>query len=244
MTMSEPGHLQLHPGLDPAPFECVISTVDEDWLTFDKTYFYPMGGGQPADRGRLSGDGIELNVIDVRGKGGVAHRVEGGDMDEFSKLCGTEVHAEIDTPWRNKLSRMHTAQHLVSAVADELWGGRTVGNQIGFERTRIDIGFADKEQFDAAPLQDGVNELIARGGDVTMGFRPRAELLDDPLVRVNMNLIPAHIDMLRVITIDGVDVCPCAGTHVDDINQIGPLEITRVRSKGAGKLRVEYVLNE
>jgi len=242
MTMSEPGHLQLHTGLDPEPFECVITAVEGDWLTFDRTFFYPMGGGQPADRGRLAGDGIDLNVVDVRGKGGVTHQIEGVEADTLADLCGSEVRADIDVVWRNRLSRMHTAQHLVSAVADELWGGRTVGNQIGFERTRIDIGFQDKDQFDARPLQEKVNELIAGGGAVTMGFSPRAELLDDPLVRVNMDLIPAHIDMLRVITIDGVDICPCAGTHVDDISKIGPLEVTRVRSKGAGKLRVEYIL--
>mgnify|MGYP000008740237 FL=1 len=242
MTMSEPGHLQLHPGLDPEPFECVITAVEEDWLTFDRTFFYPMGGGQPADRGRLCGKGIDLHVVDVRGKGGVTHQVEGVDTEALPDLCGSEVRADIDVVWRNRLSRMHTAQHLVSAVADELWGGRTVGNQIGFERTRIDIGFPDKEQFEARSLQEKVNELIAGGGAVTMGFSPRAELLDDPLVRVNMDLIPAHIDMLRVITIEGVDICPCAGTHVGDISKIGPLEVTRVRSKGAGKLRVEYIL--
>ena len=181
--MSDPGHLQVHPGLDPEAFECVITAVEEDWLTFDRTFFYPMGGGQPADRGRLAGDGIDLNVVDVRGKGGGTHQVEGVEADTLADFCGSEVRADIDVVWRNRLSRMHTAQHLVSAVADELWGGRTVGNQIGFERTRIDIGFQDKDQFDARPLQEKVNELIAGGGAVTMGFSPRAELLDDPLSR-------------------------------------------------------------
>ena len=240
--MTEPGHLQLHPGLDPEPFDCVIEHVEDDWVSLDRTYFYPMGGGQPADRGTLSAEGIELQVIDVQGKGGVTHRLECFEQPELTTLVDESFRADFDVPWRNKLSRMHTAQHLVSAVADELWGGRTVGNKIGFERTRIDLGFPDKELFDAGQLQSHVNERISTGGEVQMSFRAREELLEDSLVRVNMDLIPAHIDNLRVITIKDLDICPCAGTHVDDINKIGPIEVSKVRSKGAGKLRVEYNL--
>jgi misacylated tRNA(Ala) deacylase len=137
---------------------------------------------------------------------------------------------------------MHTAQHLVSAAADELFSATTIGNQINTQKTRIDIGIESRDSFSKDDLESSVNNYIDSAVDVSMSFRPRDELIEDPLVRVNMDLIPKNIHELRVITIDGIDICPCAGTHVGNTNQIGYIEIGKVKSKGAGKLRVEYTL--
>jgi misacylated tRNA(Ala) deacylase len=79
---------------------------------------------------------------------------------------------------------------------------------------------------------------------VSMDFRPSSELIDDPLVRINMERMPPDIDIWRTISIGNLDVCPCAGTHVAETSQIPLIEITKVKSKGTGKLRVEYVLNK
>jgi misacylated tRNA(Ala) deacylase len=77
-----------------------------------------------------------------------------------------------------------------------------------------------------------------------MDFRPSVELLDNPLVRVNMARMPPNIDIWRTISIGDLDVCPCAGTHVPNTGMIPEIEISRVKSKGAGRLRVEYLLKE
>ena len=244
--MSEPGHLNIHPGLNPEPFSCTIDGIekaeDGTWATLDRTFFYPTGGGQPADHGTLS-DGVnELRVVNVTGKGGVRHQLE--HCEAIDEMRGVELQATIDIERRNELCRMHTAQHLISAVADEFWGGRTVGNQIRLDCTRIDLGFENRDQFDREMLQQSVNEYVKADLPISMDFQERSVLVQNPLVRVNMDLIPKHIDNLRVITIEGVDICPCAGTHVERTGQIGQIEIGKIRSKGAGKLRVEYTLND
>jgi misacylated tRNA(Ala) deacylase len=138
---------------------------------------------------------------------------------------------------------MHTAQHLISALAHEEWGANTVGNQIGNEKTRIDLQFEDRNEFDAIHLQQIVNDTIQRDLPVRMDFRPSVELLNDPLVRVNMSRMPPNIDIWRTISIGELDVCPCAGTHVPSTGMIAPVTITRVKSKGAGRLRIEYVID-
>ena len=235
------GHLDQHPGINPPEFTATVTAVSELALEVDKTFYYPMGGGQPADRGVISTDSFRCDVIDVSKKEDVIHHIE---SIEGVLRPGDIVQCSIDQLWRNQLSTMHTAQHLISALAHEEWGANTVGNQIGNERTRIDLQFENRDVFDRDHLQQMVNEAIQKDLIVQMDFRPSEELLGDPLVRVNMSRMPPNIDIWRTISIGDLDVCPCAGTHVPNTGMIPPVEITRVKSKGAGRLRVEYVLNE
>jgi misacylated tRNA(Ala) deacylase len=55
-----------------------------------------------------------------------------------------------------------------------------------------------------------------------------------------MDRIPSFINELRVVEIDGIDLCPCAGTHVASTSDIDPIVITNVKSNGAGKFRITY----
>ena len=235
------GHLDQHPGLNPPDFSAVVTSVNDNSIELDKTFFYPMGGGQPADRGSISSDLFECNIVDIRKKGAVLHQFE---STKGTVNIGDQIDCRIDHIWRNKLSKMHTAQHLISALANEEWGAHTVGNQIGFEKTRIDLEFENRDIFDRQYLEQIVNDTINQNLSVSMDFRPSVELLDNPLVRVNMARMPPNIDIWRTISIGDLDVCPCAGTHVPNTGMIPEIEISRVKSKGAGRLRVEYLLKE
>tara|TARA_A100001037_G_C15058497_1_gene593548 strand:- start:24 stop:761 length:738 start_codon:yes stop_codon:yes gene_type:complete len=236
-----------HPGLNPPSFSCQIinnHVIDGNyWVELDKTYYYPNGGGQPSDHGLLISDDLQtrMPILDVRKKRDtILHNI--GPLS--SPPQDIHYQASIDIERRSILTRMHTAQHLISAVADELYGGSTVGNQINTEKTRIDIGFESREKFSRDELESVVNNYIDSAIPVEMSFQKRSELLSDPLVRVNLELLPKNIDELRVITIVDVDICPCAGTHVGNTSQIGHISISKVKSKGSGKLRVEYSLIE
>ena len=232
------GHLEQHPGINPPDFTAIVTSIDEQFLELENTNFYPMGGGQPADKGVILGEKFQCNIIDVRKKDSVLHHINEIDGD---LKAGDTVECQIDSVWRNQLSAMHTAQHLISALANEEWGANTVGNQIGFERTRIDLMFENRDDFNREHMQELVNDAIAKDMDVSMDFRPSKDLLDDPLVRVNMDRMPPDIDVWRTISIGDLDVCPCAGTHVPNTGMIPPVSITRVKSKGAGRLRIEYL---
>ena len=232
------GHLDQHPGIDPPDFAATVTAKSDDTIEMDKTFYYPKGGGQPADKGIISTDSFQCNVIDVSKSDAVFHYI-----DEFNGQLsvGEQISCIIDTDWRNQLSAMHTAQHLFSALANEEWGADTVGNQIGFDRTRIDLKFDNRDAFDADHLEELVNNAIEKDLLVRMDFRDSKDLMDDPLVRVNMERMPPNIDVWRTISIGDLDVCPCAGTHVPRTGMIDSVKISKVKSKGAGKLRVEYI---
>jgi misacylated tRNA(Ala) deacylase len=57
-----------------------------------------------------------------------------------------------------------------------------------------------------------------------------------------MDRIPNTITELRVVEIEDIDLCPCAGTHVENTSELSEMEIVNVKSKGSGKLRITYQL--
>ncbi len=232
--MDTAARLLIHPSDQPNPFSSSVTAVDDNWIRLDSTEFYPTGGGQPHDTGLMSWKDGQCRVIDVKGRNEVFHLID-GDIP----LIGTVVDCSIDTPRRLRLAQMHTAQHLASALAHEYWGGVTVGNQIGIETTRIDIQFEDRDSFVAEELIDYMNDAIKANYQVKMDNRSLEQLKSDSMVRIDLNRIP-DVDSLRVIEIESIDVCPCAGTHVESTGVIPRVVVDRVKSKGAGKLRVSY----
>lgn len=222
-------------------FTADVLAIDENKIVLDQTLFYPLGGGQNWDLGSLEGPNGRMEVIEVRGRGAIHHTVE----DIFELEVGDEVRGKIDFERRYAHMKMHTAQHLVSGIAYEMFDGvRTVGNQIHTEKSRIDfkpIQFTEEMLLD---LQTTVNEKIALRLDVTDSQMTRDEINSImPPDRTNMDLLPAFINDLRVVTIgDRLDMCPCAGTHVRNISEINGIEFIGKKSKGKGTQRVTYQL--
>jgi len=209
-------------------------------VELDRSAFYLLGGGQPSDKGRLRWDGQETAIKIVRKKHRVRHILAGK-----SRLpdVGTKVEGILDWDRRYAHMRMHTAQHLVSAVVDQLHGGRTVGNQIGESKSRIDFKPLRLDPEQLSDLEHKVNQTLE--DDLPVGIRTMAlsKLEAMPqLVRADLTRLPPHIKELRVITIGNLDVCPCAGTHVRSTSELGRVRFTKRDNKGAGKQRLTYVL--
>ena len=223
-------------------FSAKVLAIEENKVVLDQTLFYPLGGGQNWDIGTLEGPNGQMDIIEVRGRESIYHTVD----DSFELDVGDEVRGKIDFDRRYAHMRMHTAQHLVSGIAYEMFDGvRTVGNQIHTEKSRIDfkpIQFTEDMLFN---LQEAVNEQIQQGLEVTDSQMTRSEVNSImPEDRTNMDLLPSFINDLRVITIGNQqDLCPCAGTHVRNISEIKGLEFIGKKSKGKGTQRVTYTLN-
>ena len=223
-------------------FSAKVLAIEENKIVLDQTLFYPLGGGQNWDLGTLEGPNGQMDIIEVRGRESIYHTVD----DSFELDVGDEVRGKIDFDRRYAHMRMHTAQHLVSGIAYEMFDGvRTVGNQIHTEKSRIDfkpIQFTEDMLFN---LQEAVNEQIQQGLEVTDSQMTRSEVNSImPEDRTNMDLLPSFINNLRVITIGNQqDLCPCAGTHVRNISEIKGLEFIGKKSKGKGTQRVTYILN-
>ena len=222
-------------------FTAEVIEIEDNRVVLDQTLFYPLGGGQNWDLGTIDGPNGEMNVIEVRGRDTIHHTIE----DTFELEIGDEVSGTIDFERRYAHMKMHTAQHLVSGIAYEMFDGvRTVGNQIHTEKSRIDFKPIQFTEDMLSELQSAVNEKIQLGLEVTDSQMTRDEINSImPEERTNMDLLPAFINDLRVVTIgDKQDLCPCAGTHVRNISEIKGIEFIGKKSKGKGTQRVTYQL--
>ena len=236
--MQERLHMTNHPGTNPDSFTTTISGIDEQYILLSESYCYPRGGGQPGDTGIFARNGGAMAFGEVLGGEFIRHPVQ--TPEEFS--IGDLVECEIDSEVRNRHARMHTAQHIVSAMADDLWGAETVGNQISTNYTRIDLFFEDRAVYDSGTLEEEVNTIISTNTDVLVHDWTRDRILEHEQMRHTkfMDRIPSSIPSLRVVEVDGVDLCPCAGTHVSNTLDLESISITNVKSKGAGKYRITY----
>tara|TARA_B100000902_G_scaffold33115_1_gene39637 strand:- start:77 stop:790 length:714 start_codon:yes stop_codon:yes gene_type:complete len=236
--MQEKLHLSQHPGLNPPSFSTTIKEISDEGLFFDKTYCYPRGGGQPGDRGAITSKLGVSKMNEVTSGEHILHPVD--DIDLFNR--GDEIMCEIDHIWRNRNSKMHTAQHVFSALANELYHAETVGNQISESYTRIDLWFPDRDKFDAKEIVEEVNQVLRAGSDVLIHEWSREKILSHKNMRHTkfMDRIPQSITNLRVVEIEGIDLCPCGGTHVGNTKEVENISIENVKSKGSGKLRISY----
>ncbi len=238
-TMTEQLHMSSIEGTYTRNFSATVEAVFPGIVELDRTAFYPMGGGQPADHGNLAWDGGKANVEDVRKKHRLRHMVE-GDLPDV----GATVNGTLDWERRHAHMRMHTSQHLVSAVVDQMHGARTVGNQIGDEKSRIDFLPLRLSPAQLSEVEAEANRYLAKDIPITITEADRSELEHDPLVRSNLSLLPASIKRLRVISIGSLDTCPCAGTHVRSTAEIGEVEFIKRDNKGSGKQRLTYTLKK
>ncbi len=228
-----------HPGTDPDPFNSKVVGTKENYLHLEQTYCYPRGGGQPGDTGVIiSADGHETNLHEVLPGEYILHPVD--DVSNYS--IGQDITCKIDVKRRNGNTLMHTSQHIFSALAEDIWGAETVGNQIGAEQSRVDLLFENKDVFDPDYLVDAVNSVISSNIDVNVHEWERNRIMAHEQMRHTkfMHRIPEAITHLRVIEIEDVDLCPCAGTHASNTSQIPRVKYIGKKNKGKGRLRVSY----
>lgn len=219
--------------------EVTKAREEDSYICLDQTLFYKEGGGQPADQGRIEWEDGEAEVVDVQKEHGEHRHYIEGDIPE----AGTEAHGVIDWDRRYKHMRMHTAQHVLSWVVLNRYNASTAGNQIHEDYSRIDFEPAEFDEEDIEKIERSANALIQKGLEVEKEFMPR-EQVEQAVEegRTNLDIIPDSIDPLRVVIIGEEDLCPCGGTHVDNIDEIGEINITEKTTKGQDVERLKFEL--
>ena len=221
--------------------EAVVTAVSPAGVALDRTVFYPTGGGQPGDTGRLVNEGGAAFAVLPAVKGeadAVLHPLPEGAAHP---PVGTRVRAEIDWERRYRHMRMHTCLHLLSAVVT----GGVTGGSVGEWKSRLDFDLPDVA-LDKGALGEALNALIEADYSVVPRWIDEAELDANPdLVRTMSVQPPRGAGRVRVLEIgQGVDLQPCGGTHVARTGEIGRVRIGKIENKGRRNRRINVHLEE
>jgi misacylated tRNA(Ala) deacylase len=218
--------------------EATVTSADARGIALDRTVFYPQGGGQSGDRGTLVVDGSPFAIVNTiydADRATILHvPAEGAALP----LPGARTIARIDWELRVKRMRAHTALHLLSVVLPYPVTGGSVGDGEG----RLDFDSGDAV-LDRNEIERRLNELIARDAAVSQRYITDAELEANPgLVKTMSVKPPMGTGRVRLVSIEGLDLQPCGGTHVARTGEIGRAAVTGIEKKGRINRRVRIAL--
>jgi misacylated tRNA(Ala) deacylase len=131
--------------------------------------------------------------------------------------------------------RTHTALHTLSGIVFREYGAKVTGGNMEPAVARMDFELDSISQEFGQEVEGKLNAALAEDHPVRVSFLPRNEALADPdLIRTKVNLIPDHVDPIRVIDIEGLDKQADGGTHVRSTGEVGGVRVVKTESKGKG----------
>ena len=197
--------------------ECINDKVIK--VVLDKTAFYPEGGGQPSDIGKLN----DVNVLRVEVKNDIIYHIVDKEIP-----VGTKVKGEIDWDYRFLNMQSHTAEHIVSGIICKMYSTVNVGFHIGKDFITMDFP-VDISKDDLRNIEKLANQAVYKNIKIeekiyspeeakSLEYRSKIELHED----------------IRIVKIEGYDICACCGVHVSRTGEIGTIKLLKVEKYKTG----------
>ena len=179
-------------------------------VTLSATAFYPEGGGQACDLGRLG----SANVLDVREKGeNILH------LCDAPLTVGTQVEGNIDWARRFDLMQQHTGEHIVSGLLHAKFGCHNVGFHIGADTMEVDFDCNPTPE-ELSDIERRANEIVWANLPIESGYPSEQELPGIPYRSKKALAYP-----VRIVQIPTADICACCGVHVERTGEVGIIKI-------------------
>lgn len=229
------------PYLQEAPGQ-VLDITPEGGVILEASLFYPQGGGQPGDSGRLEWDGKGLSIATtIKGPADTIILIPA----EPANLPGpgTKLTQKLDWARRYRHMRVHTALHLLCVVIPL----PVSGGAISAEKGRLDFDMPEPIE-DRDAIEQALNALIERDLRITESWITDDELRANPgLVKTMSVMPPMGAGRVRLIAIgdgdDQIDQQPCGGTHVARTSEIGRVRLGKIEKKSRQNRRVNLLLD-
>ncbi|NRD75938.1 alanine--tRNA ligase [Bacillus sp. BRMEA1] len=216
---------------------------EEVQLILDVTPFYAESGGQIADRGIVEGEGVLVTVKDV-------HKAPNGQnlhhvvISHGTLKTGQQVTAQVDASNRVKITKNHTATHILHRALKDILGEHVnqAGSLVEPERLRFDFShFGQIKPEELEQIEKIVNEKIWSSLDVDISQKPIAEAKSMGAMAL---FGEKYGDIVRVVQVGDYSLELCGGCHVPNTAVIGLFKIVSEGGIGAGTRRIEAVTGE
>ncbi|PKG24404.1 alanyl-tRNA editing protein [Niallia nealsonii] len=224
--------------------ECTaqIISVNERFVVFDQTIFYPGGGGQPCDQGTIKQDDEIYKVVKVK-------KIDGEIIHEIDRPLHDIQQAvimRIDWSWRFQNMRYHTLLHVISGYLYQHYNASATSSQIEKDYARLELAFSPEiiGKIPFEQLEQSLKKLLAQPYNVHTKTMSRREAEQkEGTIKTIVNLLPASLSEVRIVQIHNIDEQACGGTHVNSTTEIGNFSIIKLQNKGATKRRIKIQLD-
>ena len=215
-----------------------VAAGAEAVVVLDHSPFYAEMGGQVADHGTITADGVVFTVADVQ-------KNKGGKFMHYGRLAqgvlhvGDTVHAAIDMERRKAIQRAHSTTHLLDAALKKVLGDHVhqAGSLVEPDRLRFDFThFEAISPEELRQVEELVNDAILEGYPVVTEILPIEEAKKKGAVAM---FGEKYGETVRVVEMSDFSVEFCGGTHVDNTAKAGPFRIKSESSVASGVRRIE-----
>ena len=193
-------------------------------IILDRTAFFPEGGGQTADTGNL-GNAVISDVQEIDGE--IVH------FADVPLPVGEDLAAELNWEERFRKMQNHTGEHLVSGIVHSQFGYDNVGFHLGTDGVTVDFsGVLTESELEF--VEYIANRVVGENVPVTVSY-PTPEECAAMEYRSKLELTEG----VRIVTIEGWDVCACCAPHVSQTGAVGGIKILSCENwKGGVRIRM------
>ncbi len=206
-------------------------------LVFDRTPFYPEGGGQIGDKGLIENDHEKIEIKDTRRENELIIHITNRLPDD----PGAVFTARVNESDRTRTASNHTATHLTHFALRKILGKHVEqkGSMVGPEMFRFDFAHFQKlTDEEIREVEKTVNRLIRENIPVDEN---RQMPINDARRMGAISLFgEKYGEQVRVIKFgDSIELC--GGIHAAATGQLGFFKILKESSIAAGIRRIEAV---
>ena len=194
---------------------------DKFLVELDRTVIFPEGGGQLSDRGKIN----DVNVLHASEK-------EGRIFHECDQPLEVGALVTVTLDWAVRLDRMqqHCGEHILSFVCWKLFDSQNIGFHMNEDFVTVDLDKALTEE-ELLQVEQATNAIIWENRPINVLNLESAEAAKLPMRKFNANLK----GILRIVAVEGADVCTCCGTHPPFTGMVGCMKIIRAERRKQGQ---------
>jgi alanyl-tRNA synthetase len=215
----------------------VLKVIGNKFVVLDQTAFYPRGGGQEPDKGKLD----SLEVVEVSKHGDIVLHKLRNTSNNLNE--GNIIYGKVDAQRRNSITKHHTSTHILNSAARNNLGPWVWQNSAFKDEDygRLDIthhSALTKEEIER--IEKSANQIVTQNLPVSISVYSRGEAEQKYTFRIYQGGV-APTNNIRIVNIEGWDIEACGGTHVRRTGELGLVKITKSERIQDGVVRLEFV---
>ncbi|QRF74698.1 Alanyl-tRNA deacylase AlaX-M [Thermoplasmatales archaeon] len=228
---------------DPFRKECDSKVIFVEFtdLVVDSTVLYPTGDGQPNDKGSVTIDGKDFEIVDTWQDGTWVHLIS---LDTYPQnIVGNVVHQTVNWDVRYIHMRFRTALFIIGGLAYKQLGATVRINQTYDDQAWIDINFdGDLTEEQLKKIEADSNAIVQGKYEVKYSYVSKEQFSSDSeMMKINRDKLPDY-EKIRMVKIDDLPLQHDIGTQVSNTGDVGKIVFKTTMVKGKLSKRVTITL--